>query len=573
MSTLPTEHAAPATATPPAMAPSSSPSNAASSNTLVASTSTLSPPPASANVPTLQAPSQEPIAKTVGVPRSSAWFAMDKINPIEKRMLPEFFVHEELHRNFPPGAKLPSSKTPAIYMKYRNYMIQAYRQQPHVYLTATACRRNLAGDACAIMRVHEFLTHWGLINFDVPPHDMPPALHANYALTTSSTSDAVAVLTPSKTSPPRARNSTTEPNTTPSSTTWVACDACGANPVTFELTSEAKRKTGKELSVNGFGLRPGSGVCDDCFLQRSFPETVDAADFVRVPTVVRWSKDEDERLLEAVSASTRMSQDACDWTQIAGKVQTKSAEECIVRFLELPILSRSEDYALSSSLTEQRPTFEYAEALNASVLDMASLVRDVDPFVAKAAARAAIQAVKDLHKLPPTETLKTEPTTDAKTSEENGQASTTVEDAAAAVASSAEAAGLASIKQEPTTTTTTTTATTDGSGDVEMASADEAPITLTKEVVAVAHEASSATAAALLATRATAIATETAEGPIRGLVTQLLQTQLEQMELKMQQISVLEKALATEKEALTKERHQLYMDRLAFAQQKLGQTS
>lgn len=38
---------------------------------------------------------------------------------------------------------------------------------PTEYLTSTACRRNLAGDVCAIMRVHAFLEQWGLINYQV----------------------------------------------------------------------------------------------------------------------------------------------------------------------------------------------------------------------------------------------------------------------------------------------------------------------------------------------------------------------------------------------------------------------
>ena len=61
-------------------------------------------------------------------------------------------------------------------MTYRNYMVNASRAAPHVYLTATACRRNLAGDACSILRVHEFLTHWGLINYNVPAHAAPQGM-------------------------------------------------------------------------------------------------------------------------------------------------------------------------------------------------------------------------------------------------------------------------------------------------------------------------------------------------------------------------------------------------------------
>lgn len=89
------------------------------------------------------------------VPSYSAWFDMSQIHPVERRALPEFFNS----RN--------RSKTPAIYKDYRDFMINTYRLRPTEYLTVTACRRNLAGDVCAIMRVHAFLEQWGLINYQV----------------------------------------------------------------------------------------------------------------------------------------------------------------------------------------------------------------------------------------------------------------------------------------------------------------------------------------------------------------------------------------------------------------------
>jgi len=52
-------------------------------------------------------------------------------------------------------------------MAYRNFMIDTYRLNPNEYLSVTACRRNLAGDVCAIMRVHAFLEQWGLINYQM----------------------------------------------------------------------------------------------------------------------------------------------------------------------------------------------------------------------------------------------------------------------------------------------------------------------------------------------------------------------------------------------------------------------
>ncbi len=89
------------------------------------------------------------------IPSYSSWFNMTHVHSVERKALPEFFNS----RN--------RSKTPAVYKDYRDFMINTYRLNPAEYLTVTACRRNLAGDVCAIMRVHAFLEQWGLINYQV----------------------------------------------------------------------------------------------------------------------------------------------------------------------------------------------------------------------------------------------------------------------------------------------------------------------------------------------------------------------------------------------------------------------
>ncbi|KAI9696211.1 MAG: hypothetical protein M1836_005764 [Candelina mexicana] len=103
------------------------------------------------------------IAQTHAIilPSYSTWFDMYTINDLEKKALPEFFNN----RN--------RSKTPAVYKDYRDFMVNTYRLQPAEYLTVTACRRNLAGDVCAIMRVHAFLEQWGLINYQIDPDTRP----------------------------------------------------------------------------------------------------------------------------------------------------------------------------------------------------------------------------------------------------------------------------------------------------------------------------------------------------------------------------------------------------------------
>jgi SWIRM domain len=94
-------------------------------------------------------------AHAIILPSYSTWFDMNAIHSIEKKALPEWFNS----RN--------RSKTPATYKDTRDFIVNTYRLNPSEYLTFTACRRNLCGDVCAIMRVHAFLEQWGLINYQV----------------------------------------------------------------------------------------------------------------------------------------------------------------------------------------------------------------------------------------------------------------------------------------------------------------------------------------------------------------------------------------------------------------------
>jgi SWI/SNF related-matrix-associated actin-dependent regulator of chromatin subfamily C len=87
------------------------------------------------------------------IPSYASWFDMSKIHEIEKKALPEFFNGKQ------------KSKTPTVYKEYRDFIINAFRLNPTEYLTVTACRRNLAGDVCSIIRLHAFLEQWGLINY------------------------------------------------------------------------------------------------------------------------------------------------------------------------------------------------------------------------------------------------------------------------------------------------------------------------------------------------------------------------------------------------------------------------
>ena len=100
-------------------------------------------------------------SENIYLPISASWFNMDNIHEIEMKSLPEFFV-----------GKYPS-KTPSIYKNYRNFIINLYRENSSMYLSSKTCLKHLAGDSGAIMRIHSFLEHWGLINFKLNPKFKP----------------------------------------------------------------------------------------------------------------------------------------------------------------------------------------------------------------------------------------------------------------------------------------------------------------------------------------------------------------------------------------------------------------
>lgn len=98
------------------------------------------------------------------IPSCSQWFDFTTIHEIEMQTLPEFFCDQFPHKN------------PETYMNYRNFIIKIYRQNPEAYLSATECRKKLPGDICSIIRLHAFLEHWGLINFNVESCLRPPKI-------------------------------------------------------------------------------------------------------------------------------------------------------------------------------------------------------------------------------------------------------------------------------------------------------------------------------------------------------------------------------------------------------------
>ena len=158
------------------------------------------------------------------------------------------------------------------------------------------------------------------------------------------------------------------------------CDTCGSDCTAVRYHS---------LKVKDFEL------CQPCYLDGRFPSTMFSGDFVKLSNVGSsgnshglgngdaWSDQEVLHLLEAVE----MFDD--DWFAIEAHVGTRSAQQCIRKFLELPI----EDPYLSSegemgALRYARLPFEQADNPVMSVV--AFLAGVVGPGVAAEAAKTAL---------------------------------------------------------------------------------------------------------------------------------------------------------------------------------------
>nr|NVI75841.1 moira [Cucujiformia] len=276
----------------------------------------------------------------------------NSIHEVEKRAMPEFFNG----RN--------KSKTPEIYLAYRNFMVDTYRLNPTEYITSTACRRNLAGDVCAIMRVHAFLEQWGLINYQVDTDSRPTAMGpppTSHFHILSDTPSGLQPVNPPKTPQPSAAKTLLD----------------------LDKTQDAKKAEGVE-QISSFGLKLDQYAKKPAALRNK-----SAASLTR-----DWTEQETLLLLEGLE----MYKD--DWNKVCEHVGSRTQDECILHFLRLPIedpyLEDPEAGGALGPLAYQ--PIPFSKAGNPIMSTVAFLASIVDPRVAAAAAKSAMNefaSIKD----------------------------------------------------------------------------------------------------------------------------------------------------------------------------------
>lgn len=293
------------------------------------------------------------------IPSYSSWFDYNAIHAIEKRAVPEFFNGKN------------KSKSPEIYLSYRNFMIDTYRLNPTEYLTSTACRRNLAGDVCAIMRVHAFLEQWGLVNYQVELDSRPtlmgppPTSHFHILADTPA---GLQGINPPKTAQPSAARTYYDVD---GKRVVDPKETNGETPEDKDVDKKPEIGTDFGTKTDQYDQKTGAGT----------PPTKKGV----VGTAAReWTDQETLLLLEGLE----MFKD--DWNKICEHIGSRTQDECILHFLRLPIEDpylEKADGALGPLAFQPIPFSNQGNPVMSTVAFLASVV---DPRIASAATKSAM---------------------------------------------------------------------------------------------------------------------------------------------------------------------------------------
>ncbi|KAI5920252.1 SWI/SNF complex protein-like protein [Camillea tinctor] len=498
------------------------------------------------------------------LPSYSTWFDMNAIHNIERKALPEFFNS----RN--------RSKTPHVYKDYRDFMINTYRLNPVEYLTVTACRRNLAGDVCAIMRVHAFLEQWGLINYQVDadqrPSQVGPPFTGHFQVICDTPRglqpwqpSADPIILEGKKSQETDQKANAAATAAGERNLEIGRNIYEANAKGAKINKPENKTNGEPAATNGTsGASPATedglkapvskvncqncgvdctrvyyhlpeanspakakyDVCPSCYLEGRIPSNQTNTQFIKVENKAYsaildreapWTDAEILRLLEALERYDD------DWAEIAEHVGTRTREECVLQFLQLDI----EDKYLESEAPIHAPTglqmlgkhgghLPFSQADNPVMSVIGFLASLADP---KTTAAAAKKSVEELQR-------------GLRNKIEGGDSSKVNGKGKGKEADSMEI----DVRQETTTTTTTTTTSTTTLASIPLAA---------------------------MGARAGGLASHE-EREMTRLLSAAVNITLQKMELKLKYFDEMEGILQAERRELERGRQQLFLDRLAF---------
>jgi len=247
---------------------------------------------------------------------------------------------------------------------------------------------------CAVLRLHAFLEHWGLINYNINTSQRPVARGPM-----DSTGLPVLIAMPNGTLVPKdvlsaggggasqgASGSTAGKHVLPASHAGTHPNIFHTGAADAAPSQEASEQqmrctvTGEVCTADRYHCihKPELVISRAAWTSEQWPAGYSASDFVRVRAgppeadapvgsvaVSDWTDTEVLRLLEGLE------QYGEDWARVAAHVNTKTKEQCILHFLRLPIEDRYLDEQVSSlllSLAHPPPPFTFFRLLSFSLL-------------------------------------------------------------------------------------------------------------------------------------------------------------------------------------------------------------
>jgi SWI/SNF related-matrix-associated actin-dependent regulator of chromatin subfamily C len=329
----------------------------------------------------------------------------------------------------------------------------------------------------------------------------------------------------------------------------INCFSCGVECTRVHFHETKPSEQPGQMKAAG-GLK--RDLCPRCFVEGNFPSGTSSADFTKISnpdnsaaaeTEEKWTEEETLLLLEGLEEFDD------DWNRVADHVQTKTREQCVMKFLQLEIedkyieadLPESQSAAPSTKflrdldyLSEGRVPIHHADN---PILSVVSFLAGLAPANVTEAAVASERSVGEMRRILQEKINKAPTAPSEKGKEKEGEQSTP-----AATAS-----------------------------DMKPESGDAMDVDPSADSTAVATRESDSSNAnplatlpfALSAARSSALASHE-ERHITRLVSGAVNLQLQKLQLKLAHFNDFEKLLSAERRDLQRRRQQLFMDRLNF---------
>mmetsp|Transcript_2901 Transcript_2901/g.13553 ORF Transcript_2901/g.13553 Transcript_2901/m.13553 type:complete len:739 (-) Transcript_2901:3069-5285(-) len=236
-----------------------------------------------AHVSSHAAPTNAPALGKIS--RSPAWFSTESIHRIERRAFPDL-----LSGHF-------ALKSPTSYKMIRNKIVDAWTSSPTRYLSPSAIKLEVEAETTSVVRIHNFLEQWGVINSSVRSSFMSgdSSVIRSVNFVYANLGEAMHAASPK-------------------------CWTCSK-----DLEGSFMRCTTNQGEVL---------ICTKCFSSGRFPSATSSRDF-RLSSSSDgqkgWSEQETVLLLEGIELHGE------NWELISKHVGTRDTTACLFQFAKMPL--------------------------------------------------------------------------------------------------------------------------------------------------------------------------------------------------------------------------------------------